>query len=123
MQTRPFQSAPPIALSTNVRVLLARAGYLESDADELSRDSQAVSEALRRLQRDRGLDVTGELDPGTAAALDRPFCGTASGGGLLEFARTPFPCTSCSGCRRSTSRLRDCATTPFSRSTVATASA
>jgi DNA-binding beta-propeller fold protein YncE len=75
-------SHPAPALSTDVRVLLARAGYLEGEGGDLA-------EALRRLQRDRGLPVTGELDPATAAWLDRPACGTPARGGTSLFVKVP----------------------------------
>lgn len=65
-------------LSADLSVLLARAGYSEPE-----------EAALRRLQRDRGLPVTGELDAATAASLDRPFCGTPSRGGPTRFVRSP----------------------------------
>jgi YVTN family beta-propeller protein len=70
-------SVPP--LSADLSVLLARAGYADEREDA----------ALRRLQRDRGLPVTGALDAATAASLDRPFCGTPSPGGLTRFVRAP----------------------------------
>ena len=77
---RMADSPPARALSTDVRVLLARTGYLAGEGGD-------VAEALRRLQRDRDLPVTGELDPATVAWLDRPVCGTPSRGGTSRFVK------------------------------------
>jgi hypothetical protein len=84
-----------------VQQYLERFGYLGPEYQRRVLD-EATQKALERFQRRVGLDVTGVLDPPTAARLEEPRCGfpdTRPGFALLEH---PFP----AGCKYDGTRLR-----------------
>jgi hypothetical protein len=60
-----------------VQRFLRQFGYLgEDEAVQAGRLDRPTSEALRRLQRQRQLPVTGDFDAATRADLAQPVCGT-----------------------------------------------
>ncbi|XP_077953683.1 matrix metalloproteinase-15-like isoform X1 [Gasterosteus aculeatus] len=61
----------------NAEAWLRQFGYLSQASGQMStmQSAQILSKAISDMQRVYGLDVTGQMDPATVAAMRRPRCG------------------------------------------------
>ncbi|KAM9753946.1 LOW QUALITY PROTEIN: matrix metalloproteinase-16-like [Menidia menidia] len=61
----------------NAEAWLRQFGYLSQASRQMStmQSAQILSKAISDMQRFYGLEVTGQMDPGTVAAMRRPRCG------------------------------------------------
>lgn len=82
-EDREKESVPWMSLPLRPQEYLYRYGYTQ--VAELSDDDQALSRALRVLQRRLSLPETGELDSTTLEAMRTPRCGVPDLGKFQTF--------------------------------------
>uniref|UniRef100_G3PL18 Matrix metallopeptidase 15a n=1 Tax=Gasterosteus aculeatus aculeatus TaxID=481459 RepID=G3PL18_GASAC len=70
-------NAPQEEEALNAEAWLRQFGYLSQASGQMStmQSAQILSKAISDMQRVYGLDVTGQMDPATVAAMRRPRCG------------------------------------------------
>uniref|UniRef100_A0A8D0H4E8 Matrix metalloproteinase-9 n=2 Tax=Sphenodon punctatus TaxID=8508 RepID=A0A8D0H4E8_SPHPU len=94
----PFQSQPPVLITfpgelvsslTDVELAesyLQRFGYISGESGKWKvREPGSTGKALQKMQKQLGLEVTGELDQETLAAMRAPRCGVPDVGRFLTF--------------------------------------
>ncbi|POI26946.1 hypothetical protein CIB84_009304 [Bambusicola thoracicus] len=64
---------------------LLRFGYIQEGDTKRSSKHVSLAKALRRMQKQLGLEETGELDASTLEAMRAPRCGVPDVGGFLTF--------------------------------------